>query len=409
MYARSRRAQADTRTPSDSEAGRTDGAAGLFVGRLCLSRFRNYPYLRLDIPDGAAQVVLTGVNGVGKTNLMEAVSFLAPGKGVRQARFQDVLPVENPTGAWGVSAVLHKGAEEIEIGTDYEVATRGRRSEKRRVRVNGVAGAAQSELGRVCSAVWLTPAMDRLFSGEPAGRRRFLDRLTQAFFENHAASCAAYAQAWRQWGALIRDGKNDERWLSALETTMAKYGALAANARRETVRLLQDALNESKTAFPRASIALSGGLEDDISTLSVDEARDFIKARFVPAREAYARNGVAGGVHTVDLTAFHREKNMPAAGCSTGEQKALLVSILLAHVRTQADVKNALPLVLFDEVAAHLDDGRLAALLDEIRGLKTQVWLTGTDRRSFESLKNTAHYLAVDELLRTAPDWAVAS
>ena len=409
MYARSRQAQAGARTPPDSEPRPSGGAAGLFVGRLHLSRFRNYPYLRLDLPERTPQVVLTGDNGVGKTNLIEAVSFLAPGKGLRQARFQDVLPAENPTGAWGVSAVLRKGAEEIEIGTDYEAEARGRRSEKRRVRVNGVAGTAQSELGRVCSAVWLTPAMDRLFSGDPAGRRRFLDRLTQAFFESHASACAAYARAWRQWGALIRDGKNDERWLSALESTMAKYGALAANARRETVRLLQNALDKNETAFPRASISLSGGLEDEISALSVDEARDFIKARFVPAREAYARTGVAGGVHTADLTAFHREKNMPAAGCSTGEQKDLLISILLAHVRAQADAKNALPLVLFDEVAAHLDDGRLGALLDEIRGLKTQVWLTGTDGRSFESLKNTARFVAVDELLRTAPEWAVAS
>lgn len=400
MCARSR----DSAAP-EPERRAENSAAGAFVNRLQVSRFRNYPYARLDLPERAGQVVLTGRNGAGKTNLIEAVSFLAPGKGARQAKFRDVLEKDSGAVSWGVGAVLQKGAEEIELATDYESA--GVRGEKRSVRLNG-APVSQADLGRVCSAVWLTPAMDRLFAGEPAGRRRFLDRLTQAFFENHASACAAYAQALRQWGALIRDGKKDERWLAALETTMGKYGAKIARARRETTALLQAELDRGTAAFPQASLTLTGGWEDELASKADGEDAAFIRLRLAAARETYAQNGSAGGVHTVDLAARHREKDMPAAVCSTGEQKALLISVLLAHVRAQAARKGTLPLVLFDEAAAHLDDRRRDALFDEISRLKTQVWLTGVTPQPFESLKNTAHFVAVEELLRAVPEWAAA-
>lgn len=400
MCARSR----DSAAP-EPERRDEKSAAGVFVNRLQVLRFRNYPYARLDLPERAEQVVLTGRNGAGKTNLIEAVSFLAPGKGVRQVKFRDVLEKNSGAVSWGVGAVLQKGAEEIEVATDYE-STVGR-GEKRNVRLNG-APVSQTDLGRVCSAVWLTPAMDRLFAGDPAGRRRFLDRLTQAFFENHASACAAYAQALRQWGALIRDGKKDERWLSALETTMGKYGAKIARARRETIALLQAELDRGTAAFPQAALMLTGGWEDELASESDGEDAAFIRSRLAAARETYAQNGSAGGVHTVDLAARHREKDMAAAACSTGEQKALLISVLLAHIRAQERRKGTLPLVLFDEAAAHLDDRRRDALFDEIARLKTQVWLTGVAPQPFESLKNTAHFVAVEELLRTVPDWAAA-
>lgn len=382
-------------------------AAGIFVSRLQMARFRNYPFLRLDLPPEAGQVVLTGKNGCGKTNLLEAVSFLAPGKGLRHAGFRDILPKTETAGSWGITAVLRKGNEEIDVTTDYENVS-GRRTEKRRVRLNGAA-ISQADLGQVCSAVWLTPAMDRLFAGEPAGRRRFLDRLTQTFFEEHARACAAYGQALRQWGALIREGKTDERWLSALEKTMGKYGAKTALARRTAVSWLRAELERETTVFPRALLSLQGGGEDELAAMPEEEAAEFIRARFSRSRDIYAQNGSAGGIHTVDLAAGHREKNMPAAACSTGEQKALLISVLLAHIRVQAGRKGALPLVLFDEVTAHLDDRRRDALFDEISALKTQAWLTGTTPRPFEGLKKTAHFIAVDELLRTVPDWAAAS
>ncbi|MBR4126817.1 MAG: DNA replication/repair protein RecF [Alphaproteobacteria bacterium] len=410
MYARSREEKLSATAQSDSRQTKETSAAGMFVCRLQVAHFRNYPFLRLELPADCPQIVLTGKNGVGKTNLMEAVSFLAPGKGLRQAKFSDILPKENERAtAWGVTATLHRGDEEIEVGTDYEKID-GKNSERRRVRINGAAGLAQTELGHVCSAVWLTPSMDRLFSGEPSGRRRFLDRLAQAFFENHASACAAYSQALRQWGALIRDGQKDDRWLSALETTLGKYGAKVAVARRETVAILQAVSGTGNPAvFPRPVLALKGGWEEDLAAVGKEDGAVFIQNSFARARETYAQTGSAGGIHTVDLTAVHREKNMPAAACSTGEQKALLISILLAHVKAMSERKGAFPLVLFDEAAAHLDFNRREALMGEIAALKTQVWLTGTDARPFESLKDTAHFVAVDELLRDAPDWAAAS
>ena len=410
MYARSREENLSAAAQGDSRQIEKASAAGVFVCHLQAARFRNYPFLKLELPADCPQIVLTGKNGIGKTNLLEAVSFLAPGKGLRQAKFSDILPKENEQAvAWGVTATLHRGDEEIEVGTDYEKID-GKNSERRRVRINGASGLAQTELGRVCSAVWLTPSMDRLFSGEPAGRRRFLDRLAQAFFENHASACAAYSQALRQWGALIRDGKKDERWLAALETTLGKYGAKVAAARRETVAILQAALEtEGITVFPRPVLSLQGGWEEELKNVAGEEAPAFIQNRFYQARETYAQTGSAGGIHTVDLTALHREKNMPAAACSTGDQKALLISILLAHVKAMSERKGAFPLVLFDEAAAHLDFNRCEALMGEISALKTQVWLTGTEARPFEGLKETAHFIAVDELLRNAPDWAAAS
>lgn len=410
MYARSREDSLSAAAQMDSRPTEEASAAGVFVCRLQAAHFRNYPFVRMELPTNCPQIVLTGRNGIGKTNLMEAVSFLVPGKGLRQARFADILPKENEqASAWGITAVLHRGDEEIEVGTDYEKID-GKNSERRRVRINGASGLAQTELGQICSAVWLTPAMDRLFSGEPAGRRRFLDRLAQAFFENHASACAAYSQALKQWSALIRDGQKDERWLSALETTLGKYGAKVAALRRKTVAILQTALErDNAKVFPRPILSLQGGWEEEMNCVADEEAVAFIQNRFVRARETFAQTGSAGGIHTVDLTAVHREKNMPAAACSTGEQKALLISVLLAHVKAQASLKGVFPLVLFDEAAAHLDSARREALMNEISALKTQVWVTGTDSRSFESLKQTAHFIAVDGLLRNAPDWAAAS
>lgn len=409
MYARSqgKDSPAAAQIPVRSDNA---SAAGIYVRRLSLSNFRNYPFLQLQLSDMQGPVILTGRNGVGKTNLMEAVSFLAPGKGLRQARFSDVLPQKETLSrpSWAVAAAVRRGDEEIDLGTEYE-SVDGRRSEKRRIRINGAPGSGQAELGRICSAVWLTPAMDRLFSGEPAGRRRFLDRLTQAFFPKHASHCAAYSQSLRQWGSLIREGSNDGDWLSALERTMGKYGAQIAASRRAVLGYLGAFLDRALTDFPHARLNLSGGMEEELSAMSAEDAPLFITEQFARSRGVYAQSGSAGGVHTADMNAFHREKEMNAAVCSTGEQKALLVSVLLAHIRAQAAQTGALPLVLFDEVTAHLDIRRRESLFEEIAGLKTQVWMTGTDRQVFEGLNQAAHFIAVDELLRNKPEWAAAS
>lgn len=389
-------------------------AAGLFVRRVTLTNFRNYPSLRLELPERAGLVVLTGPNGSGKTNLMEAVSFLAPGKGIRNARFADVTRRTEEAGVaafpWAVAAVLHNGAEEIEIGTGCEAVPGGRsRTDRRAIRLNGEPRKSQADLGSVCSAVWLTPAMDRLFSGDPSGRRRFWDRLTQAFFPAHAGHCAAYAQSLRQWGLLLREGKRDDAWLSALENTLGRYGSKIAAARRETLERLRSRLDQASDSFPRAGLELTGGMEDVLAGMEPAEAEACIRERFRTSRKIYVEGGAAGGVHTVDLSAVHREKRIPAALCSTGEQKALLISILLSHVRAQAERTGTLPLLLLDEVSAHLDAGRREALFAEIAALGTQVWMTGTEEKLFEGLKETAHVVAVDTLSREPSVLAAAS
>lgn len=381
--------------PTDSAA--SVGARGIFVRRLTLTSFRNYDYARLDLPE--SPVVLTGRNGTGKTNLMEAVSFLAPGKGMRQARFSDVLPTSGGT-SWVVSAVLDRDGDEIEVGTAFEPEA-GKRSEKRKIHVNGAAVKNQNDLDDVCQAVWLTPAMDRLFSGDPAGRRRFWDRLVQAFYPEHARNCAAYTQALRQWSALLREGRADDAWLTALEKTLAKYGAKASLARRKLLSVLQNAPQPAD--FPHAELALTGGLEAELAGKAEDEAAAVIADWFKRARAACAETGTAGGVHTIDVAAVHTQKNMPAAACSTGEQKALLISVLLSHIRALAAAKGTLPLILFDEAAAHLDSKRLEKLLEQLKEFKTQVWVSGTDKAAFGAWENTAHFVAVEDLFKGVP------
>lgn len=401
MFARSGGIPFSQTLPMDSAA--SVPARGVYVRRLTATNFRNYDYVRLDLPE--SPIVLTGRNGTGKTNLMEAVSFLAPGKGMRQARFSDVLPTTGGTN-WAVSAVLEKGGEEIEVGTAFEPET-GKRSEKRRIHVNGAAIKNQNGLDDVCQAVWLTPAMDRLFSGDPAGRRRFWDRLVQAFYPEHARSCAAYMQALRQWNALLREGRTDDAWLTALEKTLAKYGAKASLARRNLLTVLQNAPKNDD--FPSAELALTGGLEADLRGKTEDEAAAFIADWFKQARGTCAETGVAGGVHTIDLAAVHTQKNMPASSCSTGEQKALLVAVLLSHIRALAAAKGTLPLILFDEAAAHLDSKRLEKLLEQLKDFKTQVWVSGTDNADFDAWKETAHFVAVEDLFKGASALAAAS
>lgn len=380
---------------SGGTADKRPSPAGTYVRRLRLTSFRNYASLSMDFP--ASAVVLTGRNGAGKTNMLEAVSFLAPGKGLRQARFADVLPVSGEK-SWAVSAVLEKGGEEFSVGTGYD-ASDGRRSDKREIRLNGAPVKGQADLGESVSAVWLTPAMDRLFSGDPAGRRRFWDRLVQASDPAHARRCAAYAQALRQWNALLRERNFDDAWLSALEKTLGKYGAEVSAARRRLLTDLQGRLETAPDAFPRAALSLDGGMEEELRDKTADEASDLIRDRFRRSRTLCAETGSAGGVHTVDLSALHREKNRAAAGCSTGEQKALLVSILLAHIGALAERKGALPLILFDEAFAHLDAARTASLSTELKTFDTQVWLTGTDPAAFGEFDGTARFVALEPLL----------
>lgn len=361
--------------------------------RLRLTDFRNYATLALDLEP--VPVIATGPNGAGKTNLLEAISFLAPGRGIRQAKLSEIDL--NPTGktdatdGWAVAATVETLHGPVEIGTGRLAG-----EEKRTVRVSGAPAKSQSALAEYVSAVWLTPQMDRIFVEGPSGRRRFLDRLAFGFDSAHAGRVSAYESAMRQRGRLLREGAGDDVWLGVLESTMAERGVAIAAARREIADRLNRACETRTGPFPRAWLTVDGTLETWLETLPALDVEERMRHALSESRRHEAENARAAvGPHRSDLTVRHVEKNQPADRCSTGEQKALLISIVLADARLRAAERDVAPLLLLDEVAAHLDQQRRDALFDEIDDLNAQVWLTGTDLATFEGMRNRAQFLDV--------------
>ena len=345
------------------------------IARLSLTDFRNHADSVIAAPPGF--VVLAGDNGAGKTNVLEALSLLAPGRGLRRASLSDMAR-QGGGGGFGVAATLVDG---VTIGT----GTQGDAPERRIVRVDGVSTPATALAERL-SILWLTPAMDRLFV-EPAGeRRRFLDRLTLALAPGHAHHAARYEAAMRQRNRLLGEGAGDAEWLAALEGRMVEHGAALDAERRATVTALSERLAAGESdAFPRAALAVEGwaGTPDQL-------LRDLAAGR---VRDAAAGRTLAGP-HRIDLVVTHREKDQPAALASTGEQKALLLGILLAHAQLVADRTGRPPILLLDEVAAHLDPLRRHALFDRLAG-RGQVWMTGTEARLFDGVPGDALRLEV--------------
>ncbi|WP_445191042.1 DNA replication/repair protein RecF [Sphingomonas sp. Tas61C01] len=335
------------------------------LARLVLTDFRNHAALTL--APGPGFVVLTGANGAGKTNILEAVSLFAPGRGLRRASLGDMARADGP-GGFGVAAAI---ADEVEIATGALASA----PERRIVRIQGAAATANT-LADWLTILWLTPAMDRLFV-EPAGeRRRFLDRLTLALHPAHAHHAARYEAAMRARTRLLTDdAPADPDWLAALETQMAEHGAALAAARDETVTLLAARLADRADAdFPSAGLALEGWVETDLAeALRRNRARDAAAGRALV------------GPHRVDLVVTHLDKARAAALASTGEQKALLLGIVLAHAELVADRTGRRPILLLDEVAAHLDPDRRAALFDRLAGLG-QVWMTGAEEALFAAI-----------------------
>ncbi|HYJ30729.1 MAG TPA: DNA replication/repair protein RecF [Allosphingosinicella sp.] len=369
----------------------------MFVTRLALSDFRSYADALVE--PGPGLVILTGDNGAGKTNLLEAVSLLAPGRGLRGASLSEMArqgsdggfavaarlapPLEGERlGRGGVSGDAERvdappppkcspsrGRACIDIGTGVLASA----PERRQVRING-ASASSSSLAEWLSVLWLTPAMDRLFVEGASGRRRFLDRLTLALFPGHAVHAARYEAAMRARNKLLAEERSDEAWLTALEARMGEHGAALAEARATTVGALSARLADAPDGpFARAGLALDRGASDDL-------ARDLAKGR---ARDA-AAGRTLDGPHRSDLIVTHVDKNQPATGCSTGEQKALLLGIILAHADLVADRSGRRPILLLDEVAAHLDPLRRGALIGRLEAAGGQVWVTGTEPALFE-------------------------
>ncbi|BCW86881.1 DNA replication and repair protein RecF [Alphaproteobacteria bacterium SO-S41] len=361
------------------------------VRRLALSAFRSYPALTLEAD--ARPVVLVGENGAGKTNILEALSLLSPGRGLRGTALVDSarrLPGEAEAQApWAVAATVEGPDGRFEIGTGLQPQPDGRLSERRAAHINGVAAPASTALSETCRVVWLTPAMDRLFLESPGGRRRFLDRLTLSFEPGHGRQASAYERAMRERMRLLKDGGAAD-WVDAIEAQMAAAGLALANARARTAERLKADLAPLTGAFPQAAIAITGTFEETRSPGDDGEARfrDMLARR----RRVDAEAGRSlYGPHTADLAVTHLGRGRPAAECSTGEQKALLIGLVLAAARAQARADaGAAPLLLLDEIAAHLDARRRAALFDEICAIGAQAWMTGTDGALFAELGQRA-------------------
>jgi DNA replication and repair protein RecF len=364
-------------------------APKLAVTRLRLTNFRSYAVSEL--ATDAAPVVLAGPNGAGKTNLLDAISLLSPGRGLRGARLGEHTrkgPAAADAPLWAVAATVARGETEHDIGTGLTLGPGG--GERRQVRLNGADAKSSADLGDIVQMIWLTPAMDRLFTESAGGRRRFLDRLVLGFDASHARAATRYETAMRERARLLKYGPRDPAWLDGLENEMAEAGIAIAQARALTVERLSRALAERTGAFPAAALALS----DETHLLTVEALRSLLAGARMRDAEA-GRTTI--GPHLTDLLVRHTAKRAEARDCSTGEQKALLISIMLADARELSRARDGVaPLLLLDEIAAHLDVTRRAALFEEIHALSAQAWMTGTDLSLFDAWGSRAQVFLVD-------------
>ena len=341
------------------------------VTRLSLTDFRNYRDALVEAADGF--VLLSGPNGAGKTNILEAVSLLTPGRGLRQVPITE-LARSGGAGGFSVAARLH---DLTEIGTGAAAAA----PERRQVRINGAAASVNS-LSERLAVLWLTPAMDRLFTESAGGRRRFLDRLTLALEPGHAHHAARYEAAMRSRNKLLGDpGAADGTWLTALEAQMTEHGLALGEARTRTVAALGDAIAAvPNDDFPRAELALEGWQDGEFErTLRANRSRDSTAGR------------TTEGPHRQDLLVTHMAKSQPASRGSTGEQKALLLGLVLAHAELVADRRGAPPILLLDEVAAHLDPDRRTSLYERLEG-RGQVWMSATEAGLFDGIASSTQF-----------------
>ena len=364
---------------------------------LKLINFRNYNSLIIpDIDTGA--VVLYGANGAGKTNILEAISLLTPGRGIRRSKPSEILNKSAESGKiWSVVSNVKTDFGDIKIATGLDAA-----KDRRLVKINGELIKKQSILSNYLSCVWLTPQMDRLFMDSSSSRRRFFDRMVIAFDGGHSGRLARYDNALLQRSKLLKDGMLDVSWLGALETQIAETGIAIAAARLDFIQRLQIACdhahNDEQKYFPRAKLSLNGMVEKLLLTMAAIEVEDIFKKDLESNRDRDAIiGGSSVGPHRSDLYVHYATKNISAAQCSTGEQKALLIGIILSHARLLLAENGSPPLMLFDEVPAHLDEDRRRALYDRLFALGGQVWMTGTDLKLFNSIRTNAQFFEVND------------
>lgn len=373
----------------------------MWISRLVLSDFRNHERLELQLD--RRPVVLAGPNGAGKTNVLEAVSLLAAGQGLRRAPYVE-LARKSGGGGWAVAATVETDDGRFEIGTGLDPAKPEAARGGRIVRLNGEPQSGSGVLAGLVEMAWLLPAMDGLFTGPAGDRRRFLDRLVLGFDAGHALRAGQFERAMRQRNRLLEDGVRDPTQFAGLERIMAETGVAIAAARVAAVGGIAGVIDERRTrepdsAFPWATLVLDGALEADLGERPAVEVEDSYLQRLFQGRE---RDRAAGrtleGPHRSDLVVGHGPKAMPADASSTGEQKALLIGLVLAHAELLAERRGgAAPVLLLDEVAAHLDTRRRAALFTELLRLGAQAWMTGTDPSAFDAILNNAQFVPVGE------------
>lgn len=378
------------------------------VKRLTLTDFRNYAYLRLNTE--LSPIIITGENGSGKTNILEAISFLTPGRGLRGSRLADIKritpavvpdeysPVQT---SWAVSSIVCTNDDDIEIGTGLESSTREFNEEtkcyeRRIVKINGQKACSQADLGNYISAIWLTPQMDRLFRGGSQPRRNFLDRLVYAFDVEHAKRISNFEHLYKEWFQLIKSGRSDNHWLSSIEAEMAGNGVAIAAARREQIARLNTFIkNDPDDVFPNVELTLEGTVEQMLDDKPAIDVEDYYLTSLQKQRKNVLYSDNIDGVNRTDFKVIYKKKHMPAELCSTGEQKSLLISIILAQTKCQTLYKGFPPILLLDEIVAHLDDIKREALLQKIRDLNVQAWITSTDASLFESMIGCAQFFEV--------------
>lgn len=365
------------------------------IVRLTLTDFRNYETLRLDAE--ARTVILTGPNGAGKTNLLEAVSLLAPGRGLRGATFEAMARIGG-AGRWAVAAVCRGSAAET-IGTSWSRPVSEDDSGARHVVIDGTPQRSSGVLAEYLSVLWLTPSMDGLFTGPASERRRFLDRLAGAFDPEHASRIQVFERAMRERNLVLASSSPDPAWLAGLEGHLAEAGIAIAAARNSAVETLQNHIlqNRENSRFPWANLTIAGTQEDALRRMPAVQAEDEYRRILTDSR---ALDGAAGrtlnGPHRSDFQVMHGPKAMPAGQCSTGEQKALLTGLVLAHAKAVKEVAGRTPVLLLDEIAAHLDVSRRRGLFEMLVGLGSQCWMTGTDASLFEACDSMAVRFHVD-------------
>jgi len=370
----------------------------VWIESLTLNNFRNYEYLKLNL--APTPIILIGPNGAGKTNILEAISFLNPGKGLRRTPLREIKNFHHPEKGWYVNALVKISEDPVSLATGVDPD----HEEKRLIKINGTF-TPQNELGAWISIIWQTPKMDGLFLDAPSTRRKFLDRLISAVNEYYPTHLYRYEHSLRERSRILKENFQDKAWLSVLEEKMAQESVAITTLRQDFIHQLNTFSEKRNTAFPQPYIILQGSIETWLETMPALEVEDKIQQGLMENRAQDALRGGANiGAHHSDIEVIMRDTGQRAALCSTGQQKALLLSLLMANCRLQTAVRGTPPIVLLDEVVAHLDQQRRYELMEEIFQLKAHAWLTGTEDRVFWDLKNRAQFLSIQNNTITSKD-----